>query len=521
MSRAVLSLVCGWLCAGSADMIWAGPTEYVVYPNQTYQTMDNFGANDAWSLEHVGQWAQTNRARVADLLFSTNQGIGLSCWRFYLGAGANDYNIRDPWRAGDTFETTPGHYDWSRLAGERWFLRAARARGVRQFAMSVYSPPTRLTRNGLTNLGEDRKSATNLKPGAEEDYARYLTDILVHFRDNPDASDRMEFNWILPVNEPQWAWQSGQEGNRMDNAELLRVYRALRRQMDAAGLHTQILGPESGDLPDMVQLDPKAKEYWGTEYGDYLHLFCDAPDAAHLFDHRITYHSYWSDDVGRQLIPDREALHRAFLRYPGWKIWQSEYCIMEPGRDLGMNSALRVARVIHYDLTVVNASSWQWWSAVANEDYKSGLLYTEYHHPGDQETVQSAKIFWALGNYSRFIRPGMQRIEISGPQDKAGLLTSAYRDPHTGRLVLVLVNEGATDCPVQVQFAPDGDRTASGSRMQAYITSADRDLEPAPEVSGGRVQVPARAVMTLVGTDGGWAPVVAADRRAGGRQSIP
>ncbi len=33
-----------------------------------------------------------------------------------------------------------------------------------------------------------------------------------------------------------------------------------------------------------------------------------------------------------------------------------------------------MARVIHYDLTVGGASSWQWWLAVSPYDYKDGLV---------------------------------------------------------------------------------------------------------------------------------------------------
>ena len=94
---------------------------------------------------------------------------------------------------------------------------------------------------------------------------------------------------------------------------------------------------------------------------------------------------------------------------------------MEGGRDLTIDTALRVARVIHCDLTLANASSWQWWLAVANEDYKSGLIYTDYRKPGDPENILESKILWALGNYSRFIRPGMRRVEMrGGPPGRLG-----------------------------------------------------------------------------------------------------
>lgn len=61
----------------------------------------------------------------------------------------------------------------------------------------------------------------------------------------------------------------------------------------------------------------------------------------------------------------------------------SEYCILEKNdevrgggrRDLGMKTALFVARVIHNDLTIAEARSWQWWTAVSQVDFKDGLVY--------------------------------------------------------------------------------------------------------------------------------------------------
>src|SRR5664279_3524629 len=65
------------------------PEVYVLDTSVRHQIMDNFGANDAWSMQKIGAWSETNKNRIADLLFSTNSGIGLSCWRFNFGAGIN------------------------------------------------------------------------------------------------------------------------------------------------------------------------------------------------------------------------------------------------------------------------------------------------------------------------------------------------------------------------------------------------------------------------------------------------
>jgi O-glycosyl hydrolase len=58
-----------------------------------YQEIDNFGASDAWSIQPaVTRWLnESDEAaidRLADYLFSTETGIGLSAWRFNIGAGS-------------------------------------------------------------------------------------------------------------------------------------------------------------------------------------------------------------------------------------------------------------------------------------------------------------------------------------------------------------------------------------------------------------------------------------------------
>ena len=472
--------------------------EFVLDTSIHHQVVDNFGANDAWSIQKIGaEWSEANKNKIAELLFSTNTGIGLSSWRFNLGAGINLRTIRDSWRTTESFATAPGIYDWSRQAGQRWFLRAAKAHGVNQFLATVYSPPLRLTKNGLSNLGHDTNSTTNLKPGAENDFANYLADIVRHFSDNSDASERMDFNFVLPVNEPQWEWQHSQEGCRYSNGDLKKIYTALHSRLVADGLRTKILGPESGSIPDMYSLDEPAREKWHADYGNYLNCLCGDPETASCFGGVISYHSYWSDELPDKLVPHREQLGRAFAKFPSWKIWQSEYCVMETGRDLGMDTALRVARIIHYDLTLVNASSWQWWLAVANEDFKSGLIYTDYKKPGDAETIYESKLLWTLGNFSRFIRPGMVRVELSGPQDVNGLMASAFYDDRTGRTVLVFVNCADRQQWVRLHFRS---HNRNINWFTPYTTSEHSNLASGDRINAAKtISMTARSIVTLVG----------------------
>src|SRR5699024_1909965 len=102
----------------------------------------------------------------------------------------------------------------------------------------------------------------------------------------------------------------------------------------------------------------------------------------------------------------------------------TEWCEMVGGRDSGMDSALVLARTVHSDLTIANAAAWQYWIAVSRYDYRDGLLYTDYVGPGDEESLHETQRLWALGNYSRFLRPGARRIgaELEAVEQTEGVM---------------------------------------------------------------------------------------------------
>jgi hypothetical protein len=482
------------------------PDQDTVLLDEERQIIDNFAASDAWSMQKIGGWSPSNRDRVADLLFSQTNGIGLSCWRFNIGGGINS-KITNPWRTAETFEIGPGKYDWTRQRNEQWFLQAAKRRGVPQFLAFVNSPPGRLTRNGLTFCDRDA-STTNLKTSAEHEYAVYLADILEHFYRNPDDAEQLTFNYVSPVNEPQWDWSGhSQEGNRASNDDIKRILRALAAELQRRRLPTQIAALESGSLPDMWRADAKAAARWGGEYGNYIDAFLNDPSINGLLSGRIGYHSYGSDLISGSLVNDRVQLGTKMKQYSSWRLWQSEYCVLVGSegkggnhRDLTMKTALEVARIIHLDLTQCGVSAWQWWTAVSPVDYKDGLIYTDWQKPGDPESIYSARLLWALGSYSRFVRPGMQRVEVRGANhDIRGLMASAFKDDRSRRVIAVYINMGDAPRPVTLTFT-----TANGQRRPAsvtpYITSdqAGDELKQYPPLSAGAtIGIPGKSVVTL------------------------
>ena len=490
-----------------------------VNTNDRRQTIHNFGASDAWSIQFVGQWPLAKRDAIADLLFETGldqindpKGIGLSAWRFNVGAGSSRQdNISDHWRRADTFLSADySSYDWSHLPGQRWFLQAAKARGIEQFIAFVNSPPINMTRNGRA-YGSAGPDTTNLADDKVNDFASYLAAILGHFKN----MEGIDFKYISPFNEPNWDWDSNsQEGCRYSNTDIKRVVDALYSELQNQALTAEIEVPEAGEIAYLYS--------HSAARGDYIDSFFNTSSSNYIGDklaYKVAGHSYftcWPEGDDR-LVGWRENLRSKLDAYPGLEYWMTEYCIHIPDAgwvapehrdygnrlDLGMDPALWVARLIHYDLTVAEASAWQWWLAVSPYDYKDGLVYVDKSQT-DGDYYES-KMLWAMDNFSRFIRPGMERVIVHRSDNAApdetvhGLMVSGYYKSDDGTVVVVFVNWAYYDEPVDFNFLG-----AQIGSLIPYVTrgySLDKDNLTAYSVLSpdDTIAIPARSVVTVVG----------------------
>ncbi|UCD52034.1 MAG: hypothetical protein JSW27_05225 [Phycisphaerales bacterium] len=511
-----------WICLSLTSVSGLAQEDTTVRitldPTIHYQTMDGFGASDAWRCQFVGEnWPLEKRERIADLLFSQDvdgqgnpKGIGLSIWRFYISAGTTEQgeesDIRNPWRRGECFQNPDGSYDWSKLAGQQWFLHAARQRGVEKFLAFPNAVPVHLSANGkgYATKGDTR---LNIKPGKLDEYAAFLVDVIEHFE-----NQGIHFDYLSPFNEPQWNWDGpGQEGTPALNEELYALVRYLSRELSERKLSTQMVIGEAGTIGHIAKImDDDGRD-------NQAHFFFNPTSPFYIGDlpnveKTISAHSYFSVWPLDKQVEYRQTLHEALQRAnPELGYWQSEYCILQRNdeirrgnrRDLGMPTALYVARIIHNDLTLCHAKSWQWWTAVTQCDFKDGLVYLDDGSEGhtgkmggrvsslmQDGVVRESKLLWALGNYSRFIRPGMVRVKCDvEPAQSAedGLLVSAYQGMQ-GKLVLVAVN---------LSTEPARCDLGATRAMEVYTTSAEKNLESSrPEAP--QLTIPARAVATIL-----------------------
>ena len=200
-----------------------------VVTNQERQTIDGFGASDAWSMWQIGTWNDSLQTRVADWLFSSEtladgspKGIALSIWRFNAGAGSATQGD-----AAQINRDTRTEY-FEKQTGQRRFLQLAKERGVPTFLAFYNSPPVHLTQNGLaTNTGRD--GTFNLREDAYDDFAAYIADML----QTAEEEDGVHFDYVCPVNEPDghWNWIGPkQEGTPATNREVAHIAREMSRE---------------------------------------------------------------------------------------------------------------------------------------------------------------------------------------------------------------------------------------------------------------------------------------------------
>ncbi|MFT2008278.1 glycoside hydrolase [Pontibacter sp. 13R65] len=475
--------------------------------SDTYQTIDNFAASDAWACQFVGNWPDVKRNAIADLLFSTDtstsgqpKGIALSLWRFNIGAGstqqAEQSGIKDEWRRAESFLNDDGSYNWQRQAGQVWFLKAAQERGVENFLAFPNSPPVNLTTNGKAFASDGKP---NLAPDKYDAFADYLTEVV----QGVERVHGVQFRYISPVNEPQWDWSDGgQEGTPFMNENVAGIVRALNTSLERKKINTTIDIAEAGKIDYLYTVDDKPNR------GNQVDAFftSSSPHYIGSLSHVgkvISGHSYFTTSPFDQAVDKRRQLAEKVASVPNLKFWQSEYCILGDNageiegnkRDLGIDPAIYMARVIHNDLTVANATAWQWWLAVSPYNYKDGLVYID-HNKTDGNYYES-KMLWALGNYSRFVRPGATRVHTEltgGKTEDNALLASSYVDAANKQLITVVVNAGINAAKMKLNV-----KGGNIGKVRPYVTTATENLMPGSILkNNSEITLAPRSVTTLV-----------------------
>ena len=498
----------------------------------THQRVHHFGASDGWSAETIGEnWPDADREGIAELLFSQEldangrpKGIGLSMWRTNIGAGSANQSDNG-FRANSWFRETEcpllpdGTWDWTQGEGTRWFIRKAKELGVDYLTGWVTSPPYFMTKNGYTFITPGT-GGYNLQPDKYDDFAAYLSGYAKYFE-----TQGIGLDYISPINEPQYEWSAdpgnaAQEGSRCSNSEAFTLVQAMNQRFEQEGVSAKIIVPESGDLESLYRFkgqfgnaSDQAREFWSASSDNYLGNFNTVAPF-------IAGHSYWSNSNPNVGVNHRKELLRANQSF-GLEFWQTEYSILgsdyqsqgSPSELIDIDYALWAARIIHWDLTLANATGWSWWTSMSRAqfaDHRFRFGLTNWYPNSDNRAnsggeYEASKLLWMFGNFSRFIRPGARRVEVtndlfgSEEQESDNLMVSSYLSESGDEIIIVLINFSQENIEVPIlNYGSDGGFEVEGDVFKAYVTSQSLNLQPS-DVSFDDITVRGRSIMTLVG----------------------
>lgn len=372
-----------------------------------HQTIDGFGASSAWTGARLSDVQ-------ADLFFSTRQGISYTSSD---GAASYTFNgiglslLRNRIRPDDDTYSGSGN-DFQMVTDDLVTMQKAQARGARIWS-TPWTPPKALKDNNSFNGGHFVGTPANYQT-----YANELADYVANMKDNG-----INLYAISIQNEPDWDPTTGNPPHFYDSCLwsvnqfhdfVPYLHSALAANHVSA---TKIMLPESANWPD--------------PHGLANATLNDPATAANVSI--FASHNYVADNKnGDQTAPAAVDKH-------GKQLWETEVSTSDTF-DGGIANAIYWATRIHLFPTTpgVEVNAWHYWWLLPGSSSNGALT--------DTKGVPAKRLF-ALGNFSRFIRPGYVRFGVTG--ETGGTLISAFRGPD-GNFAIVAINP--TSSPINEVF---------------------------------------------------------------------
>ena len=381
------------------------------------QTFRGWGMSLAWEANDLyggaRQPAQIRdpaiQSQYMDLLYgdpAIRWTLGFNIARYNIGGGDDPTHAHmraDAQMQG--FQSGPDSpFDWTRDAPQRHMLQEAKQRGANIFEAISYSPPYWMTVSGCSS-GATVGHQDNLRPDMYGRFVSYLVTVVKHFRD----VEGVRFESVEAFNEPDggWASRGSQEGNGAAFSSQNALIPMLASQLKQDGLDTFVSGVDMNNVDAAV-----------AGLGQLNAAALAAPGRLNTHDYHNTPNS------GR--LKEYKALAQK-LHKP---VWMSELgcCFRGQGDGTDMWGALFMADSVRMDLRDMGAEAWVLWQPDWN------VIAFDAHGGAPRPKKQ----FYALAQYTRFIRPGFEIISAGGAYNTLAAYSASSR-----RLVLVSTNRDA------------------------------------------------------------------------------
>ncbi len=403
---------------------------------------EGWGTSLCWWAHRIG-YSDVLTGKSADIFFGES-GLNLNIMRYNIGGGDDPTHTHIK----RTDSKVPGWlkydkdkdefiYDYNADRNQLNVLKAAYKKVGKDAFVEVFSnsPPYFMTKSGCSS-GNFNPNENNLKEECYKDFAEYIADVTEYINNVLN----IKVSSVSPMNEPNtdyWKhFSEKQEGCHYDCGEsqnriILETAKAIKNK----GLnHIQIVAS------DETSTDKQLEEY--LNYTDEVKAVID----------RVSTHTY-----GTEKIAELGKLMKEEKR----NLWMSETDWSDTaGKNAGeMGAALWLAKKIIFDINNLSPSAWVIWLTIDHHKSKDGYLgnkdsgfpSTKKGYWGlafaehDKKEIVLTKKYYAMGQFSKFIRPGDTIIHCNDN-------TLAAFNSKTNEVKIVCVNCSAKELPITVDL---------------------------------------------------------------------
>lgn len=428
-------MVAGFNVLGAEPSLW-------VNPEVQYQTIDGFGASIAFVTKEVFVMKEPYRTQVLDLLF---KDLGTTILRFKTDVNTESMNDN-----ADPFVTDWNNLHFNKDAAQVFVTKQAIARGIKTIISSTWSPPAWMKDNGMLQDGG------HVKPECYEEYAEWAAAYIKGYKEKHGIN----IDVFSITNEPDLA--TTYDSLLVTPDEYVSLAKAIRNRFKKEGITTKLAGPETMGTVRAVQgfapkllAEPRSLDIMGV----HTYAENDLPTLA---------------KIGQQYqIP----------------LWVTEWSKLRKDKEKGIDESLTLASHIHEALAIGNVNAFLYWGYWWDEVTPQGLIIAS----GLDSYYETTKRYYMFKQFSKFIRPGMVRIDAGS--DFPTLKVSAYKNDKN--LTMVIINKSGPQQKIQLNLPGDG-------TLDIYETSEEKDSAKTGSIAikGGQptsLTIPANAMLTLSG----------------------
>jgi glucuronoarabinoxylan endo-1,4-beta-xylanase len=452
--RVVVVAATTLVCLGASQLTASAATTVAVDPGTTFQRIDGFGVSEAFGQANsIRNAASATSQQALNMLFGTANGAGFSILRSIIPSGSDSIEPKSP---GSPSATPTYVWNGSNNAtdeGQVWLARQAKSFGVTNFYNVAWSAPGFMKTNGSDSNGGSLcgTSGASCSSGDwRKAYANYLVQHAKYW-----ASVGLTPSAVGFVNEPSLT--TSYASMLVSASQAASFMPTFSAAMKASGLSTKTACCDTlgfSLLPSYVSAVGNADVGLWTSHG-----YSSAPSST--------------------------------INSGGHSVWESEWGVngstWNTSWDDGSTGAgFTWAQRIQTGMTRADLNAFLYWWGVSSTGHDSALVSLS------GSTLTASKRYYALANFSRFIRPGATRIGATSGD--SNLTVSAYRNSD-GSTVIIVLNTGQGN--VSTTYTVSG---KSSGTATPYLTNASNSTaaQTAIGLSAGAftATVPARSLVT-------------------------